>query len=172
MQRAPGLPCALCCQGGTTLTQASGAPRREKADVCPYTHRHARAGGHPVRPRLIGSSTGASGILDRPPEPVIGRTFGRPDVGRRQRRVSLKLKSTTNTAVVPDKRAAASADPGPITPARGFAESVCHRDVIERSRGMGPGFRRDETEDVSRTNPLAPTQRSLLTQIRHWRTSI
>src|SRR5919198_5002663 len=33
-------------------------------------------------PRLIGSITAVSGMLDRPPEPVIGRAFARPVGGR------------------------------------------------------------------------------------------
>jgi hypothetical protein len=48
------------------------------------------------------------------------------------------------SGVVPDKRALASADPGPITPGRGFAEGVYDQRLIERSRGMGPGVGRDD----------------------------
>src|SRR5258705_13900681 len=32
VQRAPGLPCALCCRGGTNEMQTSGALRREIVD--------------------------------------------------------------------------------------------------------------------------------------------
>jgi hypothetical protein len=32
VQRAPGIPCALCCRG--RFTQSSGASRRENAEVC------------------------------------------------------------------------------------------------------------------------------------------
>src|SRR6266481_3369207 len=41
-----------------------------------------RACGVSSTPRLPGSITDVSGILDRPPEPVIGRPFGRPVGGR------------------------------------------------------------------------------------------
>src|SRR5882757_7125269 len=37
-----------------------------------------RACGASSTPRRFGSIAAASGILDRPPEPVIGRPFGRP----------------------------------------------------------------------------------------------
>jgi hypothetical protein len=34
--------------------------------------------------------------------------------------------------------------PGPIAPGSGFAEDVCYSALIERSRGMAPGLRRDD----------------------------
>src|ERR1700726_2202561 len=36
-------------------------------------HRHAREGGHPVNADGPVIPSGSSGILDRPPEPVVGR---------------------------------------------------------------------------------------------------
>jgi hypothetical protein len=42
----------------------------------------AREGGRSSTPRPIDPIIGASGILDRPLEPVIGRPFGRPVGGR------------------------------------------------------------------------------------------
>src|SRR6266436_3005029 len=45
-------------------------------------------------------------------------------------------------------------DPGPITPGRSFAEGLCHRCLIETSRGMGPGFRRDDVLIARRLNRL------------------
>src|SRR5512144_2943535 len=53
------------------------APRNDGyRDVMP------REGGASSTLRLIGSMIDVSGILDRPPEPVIGRPFGRPVGGR------------------------------------------------------------------------------------------
>ena len=45
--------------------------------------------------------------------------------------------------------------PGPITPGSGFAEGLCYRASIERSRGMGPGSRpgrRVERAEISNDN--------------------
>jgi len=48
------------------------------------SRRHAvilREGGVSSTPRSFDSISGVSGILDHPPEPVIGRPFGRPGGG-------------------------------------------------------------------------------------------
>src|SRR6266849_4485194 len=55
--------------------------------AAPYEAVMPREGGASSTPRLFGSITNAPGILDRPPEPVIGRPFGRPGGGRRRLRV-------------------------------------------------------------------------------------
>jgi len=45
-------------------------------------------------PRPIGSIIGVSGILGHPPEPVIGRPFGRPGGGWRHRDVRPRSRGT------------------------------------------------------------------------------
>jgi hypothetical protein len=42
VQRAPGIPCALCSPGGTTNLQSSGETRRENEDVCLSTSLRAK----------------------------------------------------------------------------------------------------------------------------------
>jgi hypothetical protein len=50
------------------------------------------------------------------------------------------MAPTKISIVVPDKRATASADPGPMRAGRGFANGAYHRGPVERSRGIGPAF--------------------------------
>ena len=59
--------------------QTSGSLSRENAIA--HSVVVPREGGGPSTPQLIGSIIDVSGILDHPPEPVIGRPFGRPGGG-------------------------------------------------------------------------------------------
>ena len=66
-------------------------------------------------------------------------------MGRENAKLRLDLGAATIIAVVP----ALSSDAqlrigGPITTGRSFAKGLRYRVFIERSRGMGPGIRRDD----------------------------
>jgi hypothetical protein len=61
-----------------------------------------------------------------------------------QRRHCLKLKSTTNIAVVPDKRAKANTDPGPITPGNSFAADITTETLLRDHAVWVPALRRDD----------------------------
>ena len=84
--------------------------------------------------------------------------------------------ATTNTAVVP----ALSTDAqlrigGPIATGRSFANGVCYRASIERSRGMGPGLRRDDVRDGHAITPRhrslpASSRACMIGESRYWMT--
>src|SRR6476646_9078125 len=65
VQRAPGLPCALCCQGGTDYKQTSGASRREIANAHPLTV-IARESGRSSIPEALMIEPRSRRVLDSP----------------------------------------------------------------------------------------------------------
>src|SRR5260370_7020495 len=67
VQRAPGLPCALFLMRAEVWATLGHIMPRECGGMSPVVI--ARESGRSSTPRLIGSSSGVSGILDRPVKP-------------------------------------------------------------------------------------------------------
>jgi len=60
-----------------------------------------------------------------------------------------RMRKCAHCTVRRQTRCRPGLDPGPITPGSSFAKGVCYRALIERSRGVGPGVRRDDNWDVT-----------------------
>src|SRR6478752_4499516 len=75
VQRASGIPCALFFERAKSFEQTSGATRRENEKLYPLS---SSAGGRSSIPETFMNKSRSRGVLDHPPEPVIGRPFGRP----------------------------------------------------------------------------------------------
>src|SRR6478736_9109882 len=130
VQRAPGLPCALCLEGHGNHWQNSGASRRE--NVAAHSVVIVRESGRSSIPETPMIEPRSRGVLDRPP-------------------------SRATTAVIGDThyptsfRGARSASPESISPQRLWSDGFRTR------RFASP--RNDGLEELSRSqNPLKPAQ--------------
>ncbi len=68
----------------------------------------------------------------------------------------LTIKSEIQIRRRPGQASERERDPGSITTGFGFAKNVDQIASQAKSRGMGPGLRRDDSSGLSRPTPLAP----------------